>query len=69
MAPTTFPSPAVDRLLDADEVAALTNLTPRQVARARQTVKLGCVRLSGSAVLHTRAQVDASIASSTTDAK
>lgn len=27
MAPTTFPSPAVDRLLDADEVAALTNLT------------------------------------------
>lgn len=61
--------PAVrDRLLDTAEVAAWLGVTPRQVARARQAGQLKCVRISGSAVRHTRAQVEAFIAEHSNDA-
>jgi len=69
MSTKTDPTAPDERLLDTEEVAALTNLTPRQVSRARQAGKLACVRLTGSAVRHTRAQVDAWIAASTVAAK
>ena len=49
-------------LLDTTEVARQLHLTERQVTRLRQSGKLGCVRLSGAAVRHTQAQVDAYIA-------
>lgn len=57
-----------DRLLDTAEVAELLHITPRQVARARQAGELKCVRISGSAVRHTRAQVEAFIAARSNDA-
>lgn len=49
-------------LLDTAEVARQLHLTERQVTRLRQAGRLGCVRLSGAAVRHTQAQVDAYIA-------
>lgn len=59
---------ARDRLLDTAEVAEWLGITPRQVARARQAGELKCVRISGSAVRHTRAQVEAFIAARSNDA-
>ena len=59
--------PSVGRLLDTAQVAELLNITPRQVARARQSGQLKCVRISGSAVRHTRAQVEAFIAERSND--
>lgn len=59
---------AHDRLLDTAEVADWLGITPRQVARARQAGALKCVRISGSAVRHTRAQVKAFIAERSNDA-
>lgn len=57
-----------DRLLHSDEVAAILNITPRQVARLRQSKALKCVRITGAAVRHTQAQVDAFIAARSNDA-
>jgi excisionase family DNA binding protein len=68
----TDPNPSLDtppRLLDTAEVARQLNSTERQVARLRQSGKLGSVRLTGSAVRHTQAQVDAYIAACTIPAK
>lgn len=56
------------RLLDTAEVARQLNLTERQVARLRQSGKLGCVRLSGAAVRHTQAMVDQYIAACSVEA-
>jgi hypothetical protein len=56
------------RLLDTAEVAEILHLSPRQVARARQAGQLKCVRLSGAAVRHTMAQVEAFIADRSNDA-
>ena len=56
-------------LLDSAEVARQLSLTERQVARLRQSGKLGSVPLTGSAVRHTQAQVDAYIAACTVPAK
>jgi hypothetical protein len=58
---------ASGRLLDTTEVAELLHITPRQVARARQAGALKCVRISGSAVRHTMAQVEAFIAERSND--
>lgn len=57
-----------DPLLNTNAVAAWLGITPRQVSRARQAGALKCVRISGSAVRHTRAQVEAFIASRSNDA-
>jgi excisionase family DNA binding protein len=57
------------RLLDTAEVARQLNITERQVARLRQSGKLGFVRLTGSAVRHTQAQIDAYILACTAPAK
>lgn len=54
-------------LLDTAQVAEILNISPRQVARARQAGELKCVRISGSAVRHTRAQVEAFIAARSND--
>lgn len=59
---------ARERLLDTAEVADWLGITPRQVARARQAGELKCVRISGSAVRHTREQVEAFIAARSNDA-
>lgn len=59
--------PAATRLLDTAEVAAILNITPRQVARLRQSGKLKCVRISGPAARHTVAQVEAFIAANSND--
>lgn len=56
------------RLLDTAEVAELLHITPRQVARLRQAGELKCVRISGAAARHTRAQVEAFIAARSNDA-
>ena len=67
--PTQTPTTLSDteRLLDTAEVAAILHLTERQVARLRQSKKLKCVRLTASAVRHTRAEVDAYIAACSND--
>ena len=55
------------RLLDSVEVAAILNITPRQVARLRQSGALKSVRVSGAAARHTMAQVEAFIAERSDD--
>ena len=55
------------RLLDSVEVAAILNITPRQVARLRQSGKLKHVRVTGPAARHTLAQVQAFIAENSND--
>lgn len=62
------PQPADDRLLNTAEVAELLHVTPRQVSRLRQSGALACVRISGAAARHTRAQVEAFIASRSSNA-
>lgn len=51
-----------------DEVAEMLGLSPRQVADARQAGRLKCVRISGSSVRHTMAQIEAFIAERSNDA-
>lgn len=58
---------ASTRLLDTAEVAELLHITPRQVARARQSGALKCVRISGSAVRHTLQQVESFISERSND--
>lgn len=65
---TAPPSTGVPVLYDTEETAALLHLSPRQVADARQAGRLGCVRLSGSAVRHTEAQIAAFIAARSVEA-
>lgn len=48
---------SVPKLYNTEEAAELLHLTPRQVIRARQEGRLGCVRLSHSAVRHTEDQI------------
>ena len=59
---------SVPKLYNTEETAALLHLSPRQVADARQAGRLGCVRLSGSAVRHTDAQIAAFIAARSVEA-
>jgi len=49
--------PNVPKLFDTEETAELLHLSPRQVIRARQDGRLGCVRLSNSAVRHSEDQI------------
>ena len=53
------------RLLNTEEVADILGVTPRQVARLRQSGKLKCVRITGAAVRHTPEQLDEFIAAAT----
>jgi len=62
-------SPNVPKLFDTDETADLLHLSRRQVIRARQEGRLGCVRLSGSAVRHSEEQIADFIAVRSVDAK
>jgi excisionase family DNA binding protein len=60
--------PSVPKLYTTEETAALLSLSPRQVIRARQEGRLGCVRLTGSAVRHSDEQIAAFIAARSTEA-
>ena len=57
----------VPKLYDSAEVADILNITPRQVARLRQSGDLKSVRISGAAARHTLAQIEAFIASRSND--
>ncbi|MDJ0335352.1 helix-turn-helix domain-containing protein [Salinibacterium sp. G-O1] len=58
---------APGRLLDTAEVAELLHITPRQVARLRQSGKLKSVRITGAAARHTIAQVQGFVAEHSND--
>lgn len=58
----------VPKLYNTEETAELLHLSPRQVVRARQEGRLGCVRLSGSAVRHSEEQIAAFIAARSVEA-
>lgn len=58
----------VPKLYNTEETAELLHLSPRQVIRARQEGRLGCVRLSASAVRHSEQQIADFIASRSTEA-
>jgi hypothetical protein len=57
----------VPKLYNSAEVGEMLGITARQVANARQSGALKCVRISGSAVRHTMAQVEAFIAARSND--
>ena len=66
--PNSEHTAANSRLLDTAEVAELLHITPRQVARLRQSGALKRVRITGAAARHTLQQVEAFIAERSNDA-
>ena len=57
-----------DKLYTPKETADSLRLTERQISRLRQAGKLGCVRLTGSAVRHSGRQIREFIASRSVEA-
>lgn len=57
------------KLYSSEEVADMLGISARQVTRLRQSGKLKSVRVTGAAVRHTLAQVEAFIEERSNDAR